>query len=92
MTARIVKRLVANKNLNRFNVLFQILLVVIVNLKALMFPLLTAAAVVIQYYEDLEILKLLVRLEGNRRVHASVGGSNVSKVTEYGTWWRSRPS
>ena len=61
--------------------MFQILLVVIVNLKTLMFPLLTAAAVVIQYYEDLEILKLLVRLAGNIRVHASVGGSNV-----YGLW------
>ena len=66
--------------------MFQILLVVIVNLKTLMFPLMTAAAMVIQDYEDLEVLKLLVRLAGNRRVHTSVGGSNVSKVTEYRTW------
>ena len=46
-----------------------------------MFPPLTAMAmaVVIQDYEDLEILKLLVRLAGNGRVHTSGGDSNVSK-------------
>ena len=40
--------------------MFQILMVVIVNLKTSMFPPLTA--MVIQDYEDLEILKLLARL------------------------------
>ena len=33
----------------------------------------------IQDYEDLEILKLLVRLAGNERVQTSVGDSDVSK-------------
>ena len=67
-------------------------MVVIVNLKTSMFPPLTAAAVVINDYEDLEILKLLVRLAAKGRVHTSVGDSNVSKVTENRTWWCSRPS
>ena len=59
-------------------------------MKTSMFP--PLMAVVIQAYEDLEIPKLLARLAGDGLGHTFVGDPNVSKVTEYGSWWRSRPS